>query len=69
MQFIVQKQQERSIFEKDKRNRVFRVRGSVVEPKKINRWKERYRIADDELCPPTPTAGKGSAVPNQLAQR
>lgn len=58
MQFIVQKQQERSILEKEKGNRVFRVRGTVVQPTKIDRWKERNRITNDELCAPISVAGK-----------
>jgi hypothetical protein len=60
MQFIVQKQQERSILETDKEDRVFRVRGTVVQPGKIDRWKKRNEIADDQLYAPSPTAGKGS---------
>lgn len=58
MQFIVQKQQERSILEPDKGDRLFRVRGTVVRPEKIDRWKRNNGITDKQFDALSPAAGK-----------
>jgi hypothetical protein len=58
MQAIVRKRQERKLVETDKRQLVFKVRGSEVELQKIERWMKRHNVADSFLYAPSPGARK-----------
>jgi hypothetical protein len=58
MQAIVRKRQERKLVETDKRQLVFKVRGSEVELQKIERWMKRHNVADSFLYAPNPGARK-----------
>jgi hypothetical protein len=58
MKVIVQKRQRRKLVEDEKRDLVFRVRGSIVEPEKIDRWMKRRGLAENQLYSPSSGAGK-----------
>ncbi|RAR02066.1 TPR-like protein [Stemphylium lycopersici] len=62
MQAIVRKRQKRKLVETQKEDLVFEVRGSEVEPSKIERWMKRHRVADSFLYAPSPAASTPSAV-------
>ncbi|KAF2466286.1 TPR-like protein [Lindgomyces ingoldianus] len=72
MKAIVRKRQERKLVESSKRELVFTVRGSEVEPQKINRWMKRNNVRESLLyAPTTPSAvrcqtisERDSPVPN-----
>jgi hypothetical protein len=48
MRAIVQKRQRRALMEKSKDALVFRVRGQVVEARKIERWMRRHDVVESE---------------------
>jgi hypothetical protein len=56
MRAIVQKRQRRALMEKSKDALVFRVRGQVVEARKIERWMRRHDVVE------SPAAGMGDVV-------
>ncbi|KAL1613665.1 hypothetical protein SLS56_012249 [Neofusicoccum ribis] len=56
MEAIVRKRQKRKLVETNKGPLVFEVRGSQVEPQKIERWMKRHDIADSFLYAPSPVA-------------
>jgi hypothetical protein len=60
MQAIVRKRLKRKIVETDKPQLVFEVRGSEVEPQKIERWMKRHHVADSFLYAPSPAARKSA---------
>jgi hypothetical protein len=51
MRFIAQKQHERAILEPRKPELRFKVRGEVVKPANIERWKERTSFMVDDFSP------------------
>lgn len=56
MEAIVRKQQRRKLVENDKNTLQFTVRGSIVEPQKIDRWMKRNNVPDSVLYVPSPAA-------------
>ncbi|KAJ4175793.1 hypothetical protein NW767_015671 [Fusarium falciforme] len=62
MAAIVRKRQQRKIEDRDKGELIFTVRGSTVEPHKIDRWMNRHEIPRDLLYAPSPAASTPSAV-------
>jgi hypothetical protein len=54
----VRKRQKRKLVETDKGQLVFEVRGSQVEPPKIERWMKRHHVVDSFLYAPSPAACK-----------
>jgi len=53
MKVIVRKRQQRMLLEKEKGELMFRLRGSVVEPHKIDRWMQRNGIAQNAAFSPS----------------
>ena len=49
MKAIVRKRQQRKIVETNRRELVFRLRGNVVDPEKINRWMKRNDVPEDMM--------------------
>ncbi|KAF2820930.1 TPR-like protein [Ophiobolus disseminans] len=62
MQAIVRKRQKRKLVDTNKGQLVFEVRGSLVEPPKIERWMKRHNVVDSVLYAPSPAASTPSAV-------
>jgi hypothetical protein len=58
MEAIVRKRQKRILIETNKSQLIFEVRGSQVEPQKIERWMKRHEVADSFLYAPSPAACK-----------
>jgi hypothetical protein len=58
MKAIVRKRQQRRLVDKDKGELHFRVRGSLVNLKKIERWMRRNEVPDDKIYVPNPAACK-----------
>jgi hypothetical protein len=58
MQAIVRKRQRRKLVETGKGQLAFEVRGSKVEPQKIERWMKRHDVVDSALYAPSPAACK-----------
>jgi hypothetical protein len=58
MEAIVRKRQTRKLVETDKGQLVFEVRGSQVEPHKIERWMKRHEVAESFLYASSPAACK-----------
>ena len=58
MKAIVKKRLQRKLVESDKGELIFTVRGSTVEPKKIDRWIKRNEIPESVLYAPSPAACK-----------
>ncbi|KAH8592587.1 hypothetical protein B0O99DRAFT_464286, partial [Bisporella sp. PMI_857] len=56
MKAIVRKRQQRKLVEMHKGELIFQLRGSVVEPGKINRWMKRNNIPEDAVYVPSPAA-------------
>jgi hypothetical protein len=56
----VRKRQKRRLVETCKGQLVFKVRGSQVEPPKIERWMKRHNVADSFLYAPSPAACKSA---------
>jgi hypothetical protein len=49
MKVIVRKRQKRSLVEADKAELVFKVRGRVVDPEKIDKWMKRNSVTESML--------------------
>ncbi|KAI8718480.1 Clr5 domain-containing protein [Fusarium sp. LHS14.1] len=62
MAAIVRKRQQRKLAESDKRELVFTVRDSTVEPHKIDRWMNSHKVPQDLLYAPSPAASTPSDV-------
>ncbi|KAJ3462636.1 hypothetical protein MRS44_007422 [Fusarium solani] len=62
MAAIVRKRQQRKLADSDKGELIFMVRGSTVEPQKIDRWMNRHEVPQDLLYAPSPAASTPSAV-------
>lgn len=62
MKAIVRKRQRRILVEDDKRELVFIVRESIVDPQKIDRWIKRNDIPGSSLYIPSPATSTPSAV-------
>lgn len=60
MEAIVRKRQRRKLINSDKRELIFTVRGSMVEPQKIDRWMNRNQVSQDLLYAPRPAACKST---------
>ena len=60
MKAIVRKRQQRRLVETNKGELVFKVRGNVVDPDKIDRWMKRNEVPEDMVYASTPAAGKGA---------
>jgi hypothetical protein len=58
MRKIVEKRQQRRLIDTDRRELVFKVRGNVVDPTKIDRFMHRYEIPESALYAPSPTVCK-----------
>jgi hypothetical protein len=58
MKAIVKKRQQRRLVETDKGELVFRVRGRVVGPEKVDGWMKRNGIPGSMLYCPSPAACK-----------
>ncbi|KAF2177735.1 hypothetical protein K469DRAFT_602421 [Zopfia rhizophila CBS 207.26] len=58
MAAIVRKRQRRKLVETNKGQLVFEVRGSQVEPQKIERWMKRKGVVESSLYAPSPAACK-----------
>jgi hypothetical protein len=58
MKVIVKKRQQRKLVETNKRELVFKMRGNLVEPQKIDRWMMRNAIPEDMIYAPSPAASK-----------
>ncbi|KAF2736992.1 hypothetical protein EJ04DRAFT_395129, partial [Polyplosphaeria fusca] len=56
MEAIVRKRQKRKLVETNKRPLVFDVRGSQVEPHKIERWMKRHDVVESFLYASSPAA-------------
>jgi hypothetical protein len=56
MKAIVRKRQKRRLIETDKGEPALKVRGSVVEPEKIDRWMKRNRVSESVPYSPSPAA-------------
>jgi hypothetical protein len=56
MNAIVRKRQRRRLIETDKGELVFKVRGSVVESEKIDRWMKRNRVSESVPYAASPAA-------------
>jgi hypothetical protein len=56
MQAIVRKRQQRILEEEDKAMLGFRIRGSEVEERKIERWMKEKRIPESVPYAPSPAA-------------
>ncbi|KAF2736995.1 hypothetical protein EJ04DRAFT_395115, partial [Polyplosphaeria fusca] len=56
MKAIVRKRQKRKLVETNKRPLEFEVRGSQVEPQKIERWMKRHDVLESFLYAPSPAA-------------
>ena len=61
MKAIVRKRQKRKLVETHKGQLVFEVRGSQVEPLKIERWMKRHDVVDSALYAPSPAACKSAS--------
>ena len=66
MKAIVRKRQQRKFKETQKGELIFKVRGNVVEPEKIDRWMKRNEIPEDMVYAPSPAAGKGACNNNTV---
>jgi hypothetical protein len=62
MQAIVRKRQKRKLVEPNKGELVFEVRGSQVQPRKIERWMKRHEVADSFLYAPSPAACESACI-------
>ena len=60
MKAIVRKRQRRTLVEDDKRELVFTVRDSIVDPQKIDRWMKRNDVPGSFLYAPSPAACKST---------
>ena len=58
MKAMVRKRQQRILLEKEKGELMFRLRGSVVEPHKIDRWMKRNDITQNAAFSPSSIACK-----------
>jgi hypothetical protein len=58
MKAIVRKRQQRKLVETNKGGLIFKVRGSLVEPEKIDRWMKRNGILEEMVYVPSPAACK-----------
>jgi len=58
MKAIVRKRQQRRLAETDKGDLIFRVRGSVVESGKIDRWMKRNGVTESMPYAASPAACK-----------
>jgi len=58
MKPIVRKRQYRRLVETNKGELMFRIRGNVVDPEKIERWMKRNQIPEDMVYAPSPAACK-----------
>jgi uncharacterized protein YggL (DUF469 family) len=58
MKVIVRKRQQRKLVVTNKRELVFKMRGNLVEPEKIDRWMKRNGIPEDVIYAPSPAASK-----------
>jgi hypothetical protein len=58
MRAIVRKKLRRKLVEVEKGELVFKVRDNEVEPRKIDRWMERYKVPESALYAPSPAACK-----------
>lgn len=58
MKAIVRKRQQRKLVETGKGELMFKVRGSVVEPRKIDRWMKKEGVPESMLYAPSPAACK-----------
>ncbi|OCK86702.1 uncharacterized protein K441DRAFT_457281, partial [Cenococcum geophilum 1.58] len=58
MKAIVRKRQRRTLVEDDKRELVFIVRDSIVDPQKINQWIKRNDVPGSFLYAPSPALYK-----------
>jgi hypothetical protein len=58
MKAIVRKRQRRRLVETDKGELVFKLRGSLVQPHKIDRWMKKNGIMQNTAYSPSPTACK-----------
>ncbi|KAH6613149.1 hypothetical protein C7974DRAFT_368938 [Boeremia exigua] len=56
MQAIVRKRQRRKLVDKHKSPLAFEVRGSQVDPHKVERWMKRHKVPDSLLYEPIPAA-------------
>ena len=62
MKAIVRKRQRRKLVETHKGDLNFILRGTVVNPRKIDRWMARNDIAEDVVYSPYPAVGKRSST-------
>lgn len=58
MPHIVRRRQKRRLQEPEKPDLVFTVRGREVDARKIDRWMQANKTAEDELYAPSPAACK-----------
>jgi hypothetical protein len=63
---IVRKRQQRKLVETDKKERIFQIRGSIVETRKIDRWMKKEVAPESMLYAPSPAACKKTLRSNPL---
>ncbi|KAH7069070.1 Clr5 domain-containing protein [Paraphoma chrysanthemicola] len=62
MKCIVKKRQHRKFVESKKPELMFRVRGNLVEPAKVQRWMDRHDVPESMIYAPSPVASTPSAI-------